>query len=68
MSRKDYQAVAAALHTEMPTEAMSEYHTSDSFHSMLLLWDGVVTAMGKVFAADNPRFDMARFRQACKGE
>lgn len=56
MTRKDYRAIAAALKAQQPAEGWSankhEQYTLD------------VRALAKVLAADNPRFDYARFYEA----
>ena len=56
MTRKDYVAIAAALKT-----AGNEYWNAD----LLLLFAGTCERIADVMAQDNPRFDRARFLQAC---
>jgi hypothetical protein len=56
MSKKDYQALARALYLRKPVE------TSTAFP----LWQGVVHDIEKTLAFDNPRFDRARFIEACE--
>ena len=51
MSRKDYVAIA---------EAVSSTITSDLDRYKL------VAKLGKIFEADNARFDYLRFSEACK--
>ena len=62
MSKKNYQAIARAIH--------DVYAGNDSYH------DGqphgsdpvsrVKLALADILAADNPRFDRARFLEACE--
>lgn len=57
MTRKHYEAIAAAIREE-----------SDAFPTDLVVrgtLERLASALGGVFAADNPRFDRARFLAAC---
>lgn len=56
MTRKDYIALAEALH-----EAHEESGLSTG-------WALTVDKIANVLAADNPRFDRERFVRACQGE
>ena len=65
MSRKHYQALAAAFrairpHTA-PTEPADEHAARVRVYEA---WKDSVRAIALVCAADNPRFDMARFLAA----
>lgn len=53
MSKKDYQAIARAIHEARiaPVEPVTA---------------GIVRRITDMLAADNPRFDAARFREACE--
>jgi hypothetical protein len=58
MSKKDYQAIAAELFiigelAELSGEGME-------------VWRETVEALARIFAAGNPRFDRARFIEACE--
>lgn len=61
MSKKDYQAIARAIH-EVKTRADVR---PDSGALAALLAD-TVDALSDVFATDNPRFDRERFLEACE--
>ncbi len=57
MTRKDYVAVACALvalREDLPTDDLTDAGL-----------DTVCEALARVFGADNPRFDRARFLAAC---
>jgi hypothetical protein len=53
MSKKNYQAIAAALN-----EVKGVDHRE--------AWAVIVNALADVLAASNPRFDRSRFIEACK--
>ena len=55
MSKKDYQAIAAALYRE-------GHGRTDA---QMLLWHSIVRSMSDILAAGNPRFDRERFALAC---
>lgn len=58
MSKKDYQAMARVLYSVRrfaPYEGGQEHMLSE-----------VTREVANVFAADNPRFDRARFIEACE--
>ena len=57
MTRKDYVAVASAMH--------HAYMTCDKPH--LKTWVAAVMCLADTFKADNPRFDSERFVNACYG-
>ena len=66
MSRKDYVAVAKVIRSAKKecvygtqTEPPVEYY------DMTLFEDLVIKGLADVFADDNPRFDYARFAEAC---
>jgi hypothetical protein len=57
MTRKDYILLAEAINSlrpDLPTDDMTDYGL-----------DRVVDALQTVLAADNSRFDAARFAKAC---
>jgi hypothetical protein len=56
-TKKTFEAVAAAL-----AESRDAFNGSDG---MLVQWNEDVRVIADVFAADNPRFDRARFYRAC---
>lgn len=55
MSKKDYQAIARAIHGTRRISAERP-------------WDGerMISAIADVLAADNPRFNRALFVEACE--
>lgn len=57
MSKKDYQAIAAAL-----------YNIRTGTEDIAGIWalDRVVQDLAEIMAEGNPRFDRARFREACE--
>lgn len=57
MSRKDYEAIAAAL----KDEALSLSHVDGASTCV----PAIAARLATVFADDNPRFDRARFLAAC---
>lgn len=68
MTRKDYVALAGALHKAQPTDGRSTrgmLYASDYEHKQ---WTMDVAEIANVLAADNPRFDRERFLRAAQGE
>lgn len=62
MTRKDYVAIAAAIMAARRDIKLKEPHESHAD-----MWDGASLAaehIAEVMAADNPRFDRARFLKA----
>lgn len=57
MTRKHYEALAAAL---LATRPMSDERFAGG--------NDAVVAVAAALAADNPRFDRARFLAACNGD
>lgn len=57
MTRKDYVKLAAALASVRPVGVPN--------YPKFYRWDLVVAAIGDTLADDNPRFDRARFVEAC---
>lgn len=56
MSKKDYQAIARALHETKPDpQSRADYD----------VWEGCVAALADALAADNPAY-RARFVEACE--
>jgi hypothetical protein len=66
MTKKDYIAIAAAIKA-----ARADVTTKEPRYSQRDMLDGISLAVehvADVFAADNPRFDRARFLAACDVE
>ena len=59
MTRKDYAALAAGLREGV--EATKACHSKDAQDA----YEMAVYDVARVLAADNPRFDRARFLKAC---
>ncbi len=59
MSRRDYRAIAAALRSVTTCEP---HKCSPDGHRT---WQDCVDAVARTLAADNPRFDRAKFYAAC---
>lgn len=57
VTRKDYVALASALHWSNPRKTCAR--TPER------AWSDVIAAVSDVLAADNPRFSRARFERAC---
>jgi hypothetical protein len=69
MTRKDYIALAAALRADanhlLPRAMPFDYRTADLWQQGAYdQWSTTVLAIGRVLAADNPRFDSERFYSA----
>jgi hypothetical protein len=62
MSRKDYVKIAAAIQHCRAHLLLPDYLSDDE----RCIVDRVTLAVANVLAADNPRFDAARFLAACK--
>jgi len=65
MSKKDYQAIAGALYAVRPTCNDQGPHDCDTPVSREQ-WNFDVRAVMGVMAQDSPRFDCARFVEACE--
>lgn len=59
MTKKDYIRIAAALKLSHPGGIWGVLPTTDQ------LYRRIVQAVGDELSRDNPRFDRARFREAC---
>lgn len=59
MTKKDFQALARALHLAMPLIDAEPYNRKNT-------WLRCVKYVADVCAASNPRFDRARFIEACE--
>lgn len=72
MTKKDYRAIAGALHAAGITEAVEISGTIHPIHERAALegaraqWGECVRYMADVLAADSPRFDRERFVRACE--
>lgn len=64
MTKKDYQAIARAIHAQK-AGGPDGGDTLDT-RSRFEVWGDVRDAIADVFAANNPRFDRARFVEACE--
>jgi hypothetical protein len=64
MYRKDYEAIAKALRTY--TEDIEATGATMDTRIRLDTLEDVVEILAEVFEADNPAFQPARFRQACR--
>lgn len=62
MSKKDYQAIAGAFYATRVFEDASRKHAD----AMKAQWRASVEFVAEALAADNPRFDRARFLEACE--
>jgi hypothetical protein len=56
VTRKDYEAIAAALKLALPAD--------NDRRSGVMVWGDCVTRVAQVLEQDNPRFDRARFYKA----
>jgi hypothetical protein len=72
MSKKDYQAIARTLF-EIGATARAEYdaghdtsHNAERLAGRLDAVESMRGALADILAADNPRFDRARFIEACE--
>jgi hypothetical protein len=63
MTRKDYVRFAAMLKQQRIDAMKPEYADQHSHYSSYC--DGTARCTADVFAADNERFDRARFLKAC---
>ena len=69
MSKKDYQAVARVIHdafVKADPGWTRDRATLDKNRAAVLAVRGIMDAVADLFAADNERFDAARFREACE--
>ncbi len=62
MSKKNYQAIARAIHATR--EMIYRNPSHDEVRDALLA--DLTERLAGVFRADNPRFDGARFAEACE--
>ncbi len=65
MTRKDYVALAEALHS---AQVSSETITFKGHDWAQAVWEDCRDQIADVLAADNPRFDRERFVRACQGD
>lgn len=65
MSRKDFQALAAAFQAQRPSVLTQD---PDALQvGAMAQWDDDVRAVADVCAGINPRFDYCKFLKACGG-
>jgi hypothetical protein len=62
MIRKDYRLIASALRSACPPAHSVYLETMAAF----LAWFAVVLSVTQALAEQNPRFDPARFIEACQ--
>lgn len=67
MTRKDYVAIAEAFSLVAPYAGISWNATLPPILNSQETWLRCMRNVANVLAADNPRFDRARFERACKG-
>lgn len=65
MSRKDYEAIAAAVREVRALFAAEARHPYPERDDVLIGIDATVKAVADALANDNPRFDRTRFLVAC---
>jgi hypothetical protein len=65
MTKKDYQAVARALYTAVKPHTYVE-HGAQMFAREAVAWMDAVQGIADAMAQDSPRFDRARFLEACE--
>lgn len=63
MTRKDHKVLAAALLAARPS-----YGNTKVERAFILQWEECVAQIALALQQDNPRFDRAKFNEACKGE
>lgn len=63
MSKKDYQAIARAIHGVRQLHPAFTQHFDGKDYSAA---DTLTSYLAAVLAADSPRFDRARFVEACE--
>jgi hypothetical protein len=71
MTRKDYVALAEAFSAVQPRPGIGMTETAfvvNGGRDRWRGWEDAMRATADVLAADNPRFDRARFIKACQGE
>lgn len=76
MTKKDYQAIAGAMFKAKPKPALASTvpyglavaNEDDAVYDRaeLEVWEGCVSALADVLAADSPRFDRETFIAACE--
>lgn len=67
MTRKDYEAVAAAVSAAIRTDSTIQNRSvvsKDEWDAAAHAYRLVVAGLGSAFAWGNPRFDPARFQEA----
>lgn len=64
LSRKYYRSIAAALNGVVSDFEISEDCSTHSNQIRRELMQRIIGELGREFRADNPRFDLDRFREA----
>jgi len=65
MNRKDYIALAQAVSSSCDNASDFAINTTSSREAALLMAHAIASQIGNILAADNPRFDWARWINAC---
>ena len=67
MTKKDYQAIARAIHQTLPYADREPEHVMNECEEQVFdQWRMTRDAVASALEDDNPRFDRARFVEACK--
>ena len=67
MTKKDFQAIARALHSIRPAGKDADgIHEYKAEFARVDYWRPTVGMVADVLAASNPRFDRVRFIEACE--
>jgi hypothetical protein len=66
MSKKHYQAIAAAIYAERQWIKSAHTPGNVSVNTLLGPCIAIASRIAGILAEDNPRFDRARFLEACE--
>lgn len=69
MTKKDYEAIAAAFHGALQSRKIAWAAANDAgkqhMGDQIVGYQDAINMVASVLAADNPRFDRERFLKAC---
>jgi hypothetical protein len=68
MTRKDYNAIAAALNKVQPCKGIPMEQQTATQLASVAAWEQCVEAVSGALYGTNPLYNASKFRAACKGE
>jgi hypothetical protein len=65
MSKKDYELIARALKDSKPQSKLNANYQDNVYFERMVVWESVINKVAAEMENENPRFNRAKFLQAC---